>query len=183
MEPLWQGRLVALGSAAIATGLTLATPSMAMAQAAYGSYLGVGMSFGVTSGASITLPNGERETLENNQVSGAVAFRYKFLKVPISIRTQALLGNGAALVPTVSYDLPINWRTDVYLGVGASFPLSGDRTTPVGNQTAFALQPGIDYVLPNSNFVLFGNAIIAFNAYRIGGGTAASLQGGVGVRF
>lgn len=183
VKPLWQGGLVALGSAAIATGLTLATPSTAMAQAAYGSYLGVGMSFGVTSGASITLPNGERETLEDSQVSGAVAFRYKFLKVPISIRTQALLGNGAALVPTVSYDLPINWRTDVYLGVGASFPLSGDRTTPVGNQTAFALQPGIDYVLPDSNLVLFGNAIIAFNAYRIGGGTAASLQGGVGVRF
>ncbi|WP_421658455.1 hypothetical protein [Leptothermofonsia sp. ETS-13] len=183
MEPLWQGRLVALGSAAIATGLTLATPSAAMAQAAYGSYLGVGMSFGVTSGASITLPNGERETLEDSRVSGTVAFRYKFLKVPISVRTQALLGNGAALVPTVSYDLPVNWRTDVYLGVGASFPFNGDRTTPVGNQAAFALQPGIDYVLPDSNLVLFGNAVIAFNAYRIGGGTAASLQGGVGVRF
>jgi hypothetical protein len=45
------------------------------------------------------------------------------------------------------------------------------------------LQPGIDYVVPNSNTVIFGNAIIAFDAYRDGSGTAFSLQGGVGLRF
>lgn len=180
---LWQGGLVALGSVAIATGFTLSTPSSATAQAAYGSYLGTGVSFGLTDGASILLPNGEVDNVEPNKTAGLVAFRYKFLRVPVSLRAQAMLGNGAAIVPTVSYDLPVNWRTDVYLGVGASVPLTGDTTTPVGNQTAFVVQPGVDYVLPNSNFVLFGNAVIAFNAYRLGGGTAASLQGGVGVRF
>jgi hypothetical protein len=30
---------------------------------------------------------------------------------------------------------------------------------------------------------IFGNAIIAFDAYRNTGGTALSLQGGVGLRF
>jgi hypothetical protein len=112
-----------------------------------------------------------------------VAARYKFLRVPVSIRTQALIGDGVALVPTVSYDFPINWQTDAYLGVGASIPLSGDTVTPVGNRTSLAIQPGIDYALPNSNLLIFGNAIIAFDAYRKGGSTAASLQAGVGLRF
>ena len=38
-------------------------------------------------------------------------------------------------------------------------------------------------MVPNSNAVVFGNAIIAFDAYRNGGGTAVSVQGGVGLRF
>jgi hypothetical protein len=174
MTPRWQGGLMALVGTAIATSVTLATPSTASAQAAYGSYIGAGVSFGLTSGDDGTEPR---------KTAGVIAGRYKFLRAPISIRTQAMIGNGVAIVPTISYDIPINWRTDVYLGAGASFPLSGDTTTPVGNQTAFAIQPGIDYVLPNSNAVLFGNAVIAFNAYRTGGGTAAALQAGVGWRF
>jgi hypothetical protein len=31
--------------------------------------------------------------------------------------------------------------------------------------------------------VLFGNAVIAFDAYKNSNNTAASLQGGVGLRF
>ena len=53
----------------------------------------------------------------------------------------------------------------------------------MGNQTAFVLQPGIDYMFPNSRVVLFGNAIIAFGAYRDGGNTALALQTGVGYQF
>jgi hypothetical protein len=112
-----------------------------------------------------------------------IAARYKFLKLPISIRAQALIGKRTTLVPTISYDLPINWRTDAYLGVGAAVALDDDRTTPLGNKTSFAIQPGIDYVLPNSQAVIFGNAVIAFDAYRKGGNTAASIQAGVGLRF
>ncbi len=184
LAPLCQGGLVALGGMAIATGLTLATPSTAMAQAAYGSYIGAGVSFGVTDGEDFLLPNGEEVNLEPSKTSAVIAFRYKFLKMPISVRTQALVGDSVAIVPTISYDIPLNWRTDLYIGAGASIPLNGDeKTTPVGNQTAFAIQPGIDYALPNSDLVLFGNAIIAFNGYRLSGGTAVSLQGGVGLRF
>jgi hypothetical protein len=84
-------------------------------------------------------------------------------------------------VPTVSYDIPLNWQTDLYLGAGASI-ISGDKT-PVGNRTGFVLQPGIDYALPNSNFSLFGNAIISFGAYESNNGTAASIQAGAGLRF
>jgi len=168
---LWQGGIAIFGSAAIAIGLALATPSPARAQAAYGSYIGIGPSIGVTSGGAG----------EDSEIAANIAFRYKFLKVPVSARAQVLIGNGTAVVPTVSYDIPVNWRTDVYVGFGAALNASGN--TPVGDQAAFAIQPGVDYALPNSDAVLFGNAIIAFNAYRNGGGTAASLQAGVGLRF
>ena len=170
---LLRGGLVLVAAPTIAAGFSLANANPASAQAAYGSYIGIGPSFGIT--------HGSRE--EPGKVAGVVAGRYKFLTAPISIRTQVLIGNSVAIVPTVSYDIPLSWRADAYVGAGASIPLSGDRTTPVGNKASFAIQPGIDYALPNSDFVLFGNAIIAFDAYEKGGGTAASFQGGVGVRF
>ena len=158
---------VAVSAAAIS--LVFGVQAPASAQAAYGSYVGIGPSFGVTRGAN-----------DDRQISAVVSGRYKFLTAPISVRTQALIGSHVAIVPTVSYDIPINWQTDVYIGAGASIPIGGD--TPVGNKTSFAIQPGIDYALPNSNVVLFGNAIISFGAYKQGG-AAASLQGGVGLRF
>jgi hypothetical protein len=115
-------------------------------------------------------------------VGGVLAFRYKLLENPISLRAQALIGQSTAVVPTVSYDVPLNWQTDVYLGAGISFA-GGDTPSPVGNKISFALQPGVDYSIPNSKAVIFGNAIIAFDAYRYSGGTALSLQGGMGLRF
>jgi len=161
---------ITLGTLAIAD-FALA-PQPASAQAAYGSYIGAGATVGVTKGGDG----------EGRQVGGVIAARYKLLEVPLSLRAQALIGNSPAIVPSISYDVPINWQTDAYLGAGVVFA-NGDTPSPVGNKTSFALQPGIDYVIPNSNTVIFGNAIIAFDAYRNGGGTAVSVQGGVGLRF
>jgi len=138
----------------------------ALAQVAYGSYVGVGPTVDT----------------QNGQVGGILAFRYKLLEAPVSFRTQALIGKGTAVVPTVSYDVPINWQTDIYLGAGVVLT-SGDTPSPVGNKISFALQPGIDYTIPNSSAVIFGNAIIAFDAYRNSSSTAVSIQGGVGLRF
>ncbi len=139
----------------------------ASAQVAYGSYVGIGPTIGLTDGI---------------QIGGVLAFRYKLLESPISFRAQALVGENTAVVPTVSYDLPLNWQTDAYLGAGLVLT-GGSTASPVGDKISFALQPGIDYVVPNSNTVLFGNAVIAFDAYRNGGGAAVAVQGGVGLRF
>ncbi|NES74077.1 MAG: hypothetical protein F6K24_57285 [Okeania sp. SIO2D1] len=154
------------------TCFTLNTQSVS-AQAAYGSYVGVGATFGFT---------GDDNDEGENQLGGVIAVRYKILEVPISLRAQSLIGEGTAIVPTVSYDIPLNWQTDAYIGAGVSFA-TGDSPSPLGDKTSFALQPGVDYVVPNSNAVLFGNAVIAFDAYRDGGGTAVSVQGGVGLQF
>lgn len=156
---------------ALAAGAVLSvaiTIQPAQAQVAYGSYVGVGPTVGLTDGI---------------QIGGVVAVRYKLLESPISFRAQALVGRNTAVVPTVSYDVPINWQTDAYLGAGLVLA-GGDSSSPVGNKISFALQPGVDYIVPNSNTVIFGNAIIAFDAYRDGaGGAAISVQGGVGYRF
>lgn len=169
-----QGGLIAAAIATVGlTGVAIA-PKAAIAQAAYGSYIGVGPTIGIV--------NDNRGNGQN--LGGVIAFRYKFLEVPLSLRTQALIGSdgGTAVIPTVSYDFPINWQTDAYVGAGVAFG-SGDSPSPIGDKTSFAIQPGIDYVIPNSSTVVFGNAIIAFDAYRNGGGAAFSLQGGLGLQF
>ncbi|QDZ39186.1 hypothetical protein FRE64_04105 [Euhalothece natronophila Z-M001] len=160
-----------LGLTTITATLLLVTET-ASAQAAYGSYMGVGVTYG----------SQEDSRGQGEQFGGVIGVRYKLLEAPISLRTQSLIGAGTAIVPTVSYDIPINWQTDVYLGAGASFA-TGDSPSPVGDQTSFAIQPGIDFMVPDENTVLFGNAIVTFDAFREGGGTAFSLQGGMGLQF
>ncbi len=161
---------------AIATTLATATalyPNQAVqAQAAYGSYIGAGGALGITT-------DGDND---GRQLGGVIAVRYKFLEAPVSLRTQAFIGAGTAVVPTVSYDLPVNWQTDAYVGAGMVFA-SGETPSPVGDKTSFAIQPGVDFAVPNANTVLFTNAVIAFDAYEDGGSAAVSLQGGWGVRF
>lgn len=169
-------RFISFGSAlaAIALGTFASLGAIAPranAQAAYGSYIGVGGSVSTTEN-----PDGDREA------AGIVAARYKFLTLPISLRAQAFFnGDGAAVVPTLSYDIPITWQADVYVGAGGSFVFSGD--TPVGDQTSIAIQPGIDFAIPNTRMVVFGNAIFAFDAYEDEDDTAISVQGGLGLRF
>ncbi len=170
-QPLQLGLLAALGGA-IATASVLATATPANAQAAYGSYVGVGAALGLTSD-----DNGDGDGL-----AGVISGRYRFLKMPVSVRAQAFFGNGFAFVPTVSYDYPLNWNTEIYLGAGLALT-TGDEPTPVGDKTSFVLQPGVDYTFPSSPLTLFGNAVIAFDAFREGGGTAVSIQGGVGYQF
>lgn len=169
---------VAIASAVggvLAGAMSLIDVKPANAQAAYGSYVGVGAAFGLTE---------EAGTGDGAGLDMVLTGRYRFLRVPISIRATAFLFDNFTLVPTVSYDYPLSWNTDIYLGAGVSFPVGDDdNPSPVGNQTAFVLQPGIDYMFPSSRLSLFGSAIIAFSGYRDGGNTAVSLQGGVGYQF
>lgn len=164
---------VVLGSLVTVAHFT-STSAPASAQAAYGSYVGVGATLGIA----------EDNLGEGRQLGGVIAVRYKLLETPVSIRAQALIGDSVAIVPTVSYDIPLNWQTDAYIGAGLALADNeGGSPSAVGDKTSFAVQPGVDFMVPNSNTVIFGNAIIAFDAYRNGGGAAISVQGGVGLRF
>jgi hypothetical protein len=155
--------------------MTIVHPCQVSAQPAYGSYLGAGASFG--------LNNGNTNAGESARTSILLSGRYKFLEVPVSIRTQVMIGSSTAVVPTISYDIPMNFDTDLYIGAGVALANTAD-TTPVGNKNSFVLQPGIDFAIPNTNFVLFGNVIFAFDAYKNAPGvTATSVQTGLGFRF
>lgn len=168
------GAIVSIVSTSIVSIGSL-NPAPVAAQAAYGSYVGIGGSLGLTEGVDNA---GQAEDRQNGIV---VAARYKLLRVPISLRAQGIFSpDGAAVVPTVSYDIPLTWQADLYVGAGGSF-VSGN--TPVGDRSSFAIQPGIDYSVPNSRLVVFGNAIFSFDAYENDSKTAVSLQGGLGLRF
>jgi hypothetical protein len=164
---------VSMGAIAISL-LAMVTAAPTQAQPAYGSYVGIGASFGLTDG---NINAGEEST-----IGGLIAARYKFLEVPISLRTQILIGESTAVVPTVSYDIPLNFNADVYVGAGVSLANTRE-VTPVGNENSFVIQPGVDYTLPNSNLVIFGNAIFAFDAFRNSDRTATAVQTGLGFRF
>ncbi len=163
----WVVKSLTLMMMGVAGGVVSSQP--VLAQAAYGSYVGVGGTVGVSG--------------RGDRTAGAViSGRYRILEAPISLRAQGLItSGGVAVIPTVSYDVPLNWQTEAYLGAGISIP--GGNNSPVGDKVSFALQPGLDYAIPDSNTVIFGNAVIAFDAYRNGGGTAVSVQGGVGFQF
>jgi len=172
MKNIWK---LGIGCSLLTGVLTsLLTPIAVQAQPAYGSYIGGGLSFGVS--------EGNVNSGEGRNTSALAAFRYKFLEMPISLRTQVLFGSSTAIVPSVSYDYPLNFDTDLYIGAGISFTNSATNT-PVGNKTAFVLQPGIDYTIPNSSLVIFGNILFAIDGYKNGSGTATALQTGVGLRF
>lgn len=168
-------RVAPLLLSGVLAGLGVVTSARpGLAQPAYGSYIGGGAGFGLTSGEGDS---------EDNATYGIVSARYRFLQVPISVRAQVFIGDNTAVVPTISYDFPLSYNLDAYVGVGAALS-DGTTASPVGNKNSFAIQPGIDYAIPNSNLVIFGNAIFAIDAYRNDSGQAAvSLQTGVGLRF
>ncbi|MDV3351258.1 hypothetical protein D0962_18295 [Leptolyngbyaceae cyanobacterium CCMR0082] len=175
MISLLKTMLGRLGLATVVTAALLAALDVkpVQAQAAYGSYVGAGGTLGLN----------DDDDGDGDGLGLVISGRYKLLAVPISLRAQAFLLNGdLALVPTVSYDFPVSFQTDVYLGAGVSIP-TGDDASPVGDETAFVLQPGIDFAVPGSNLVVFGNAIFAFDAFDDGGGTATAVQAGVGWNF
>ena len=155
---------------AIATSVITSFSAIASAEEVRqpGSYIGAGIS---------------AQTLATSpSVIGAnLAGRYKFDDVPLSVRSSVLFGNGGtSIVPTVSYDLPVGDRTNLYLGAGAAFKVGGNNSL-TGDQTAFALQPGVEVSL-NRRVLLYSNAVIPFNG-QSNGSAGTSLQAGVGVQF
>ena len=155
---------------AIATSVLTSFSAIASAEEVRqpGSYLGAGVSL--------------QSFATNPSVVGAnIAGRYKFDDVPVSVRSSVLFGNGGtSIVPTVSFDLPVGDRANVYLGAGASFKVGGNNSM-TGDQTAFALQPGLEVSLTN-RVLLYSNAVIPFNG-QSNGSAGTSLQAGVGMQF
>ena len=155
---------------AIATSVLTSFSAIASAEEVRqpGSYLGAGVSL--------------QSFATNPSVVGAnIAGRYKFDDVPVSIRSSVLFGNGGtSVVPTISFDLPVGDRANVYLGAGASFKVGGNNSM-TGDQTAFALQPGLEVSLTN-RVLLYSNAVIPFNG-QSNGSAGTSLQAGVGMQF
>lgn len=148
---------LAIGALVGGLAITASTQAPAQAQAAYGSYIGIGGALG------------------DGEFGFSINGRYNILELPVSVRGAAFLGEGSAFVPTISYDYPINFNFEAYLGAGVAFASDG---SVMGDGTSFVLQPGVDYTFTDNRLVLYGNAIIP-----IGGDTNTAVQGGVGIQF
>lgn len=139
-----------------------------------GSYLGGGVSVGVT--------NGDRAD-GDNVFGGNIEGRYDIPEAPISLRGAALInGESAALMPILSYDVAVSRNTNLYAGAGYSFVTEEGQLSPLGDQSAVVLTTGLESEVSN-RVVLYGDVKLGLDAYQDSSDAAVSLQLGAGYRF
>lgn len=170
--------LTGMFSLGIAGAMTLSfAKSVAAASASQGmtgSYIGIGIAPGVTSG-------GHRG--DDAQLGGDIQGRVAIPHTPLSVRGSFLFDDKTtATIPTITYDIPIAKNTNLYAGAGYSFIGKQGDDTPIGNRNSFILDSGVETAL-SKNVVAFGDAKYGFNAYENSDANAVSLQFGVGYRF
>ena len=164
--------LSAVSALAIAPVFAAANPAAALPAGMDGSYVGAGLSAGVTSG------DGQDSTFGGN-----IQGRLQVPNTPISARGAVLFSDDtSAIVPTLTYDLPISNSANLYFGPGYSFVEENGNATPLGNQDAFVLSTGVEaQVLPR--VVVYGDAKVGFDAYQSSSNPAVALQLGAGFMF
>ncbi len=139
-----------------------------------GSYIGAGLSAGVTNG-------GQNDDAAN--LGGNVQGRFAVPNTPVSVRGAVLFnGDNSAVIPTISYDLPINKTTNVYAGAGYSFVQNDGKASPIGNRDAAVLTAGVESQVAKG-VVVYSDAKFGINAYENSPASALSLQAGVGIQF
>jgi hypothetical protein len=138
------------------------------------SYVGAGVSAGVTNGGQ----QGDAATLGGN-----IQGRFAVPNAPVSVRGAVLFSDeNAAVIPTVTYDLPVANNTNVYAGAGYSFVNKEGKPTPLGNRDAAVLTVGAESALTR-DIVTYGDVKWGINAYKNSPADALSIQAGLGYRF
>jgi hypothetical protein len=139
-----------------------------------GSYLGAGVSAGVT--------NGGRQN-DAALLGGNIQGRYAVPNAPVSVRGSVLFGgDSTAAMPMLTYDAPIAKNTNVYIGGGYSFQTEEGQASQLGNQNAPVVTLGAESEVAK-NVVVYGDAKWGIDAYQGSDADAVSLQTGVGFRF
>ncbi|NMG07158.1 outer membrane beta-barrel protein [Brasilonema sp. UFV-L1] len=139
-----------------------------------GSYIGAGVSAGVT--------NGGRQN-DAALLGGNVQGRVAVPNAPVSVRGSVLFGgDSTAIMPILTYDAPIAKNTNVYIGGGYSFLTDEGQASQLGNKNAPVLTLGAESEVAK-NTVIYGDAKWGIDAYEGSNSDALSLQAGVGYRF
>jgi hypothetical protein len=137
-----------------------------------GSYLGGGLSVGVTN------PD-DNDAILGGNVQG----RLDSSRLPLSLRVAALFnGDNAALMPLVTYDIGVAPNTNLYVGGGYSFVVDGGDPSPLGNQNAPVITAGVETAVQR-NLVLYSDAKVGIDAFEDSSDAAVSLQVGAAYRF
>lgn len=140
-----------------------------------GSYIGAGVSAGVT--------NGGQNNNDDAVFGGNVQGRYAIPETPVSARGAVLFGgDSTAIMPMLTYDLPVADNTNIYLGAGYSFVTDEGENTPLGNRDAAVITLGAESEV-SDRVIVYGDAKWGIDAYENSSNDALSLQAGVGIRF
>ncbi|WAL60309.1 porin family protein [Thermocoleostomius sinensis] len=159
---------------AMAVGSILFSADRASAQVRgmEGSYLGGGVSAGVTNVDE-----------DGSVLGGNIQGRLDARELPVSLRGAFLFnGDNSAIMPIVSYDVGVAPNTNLYVGGGYSFVLGRGESSLLGNQDAPVVTLGVETAV-NPNVVLYGDAKLGIDAYKNSSGSAVSLQLGAAYRF
>jgi hypothetical protein len=167
--------VLAVASVIFSAGIAIAqTPQTAETLGLKGSYLGAGVSAGVT--------NGGRQN-DAALLGGNIQGRAAVPNAPISLRGAVLFGGDAtAVMPLLTYDAAIAKNTNVYVGGGYSFVTDEGKATQLGNKNTPVVTLGAESEIAR-NTVLYGDAKWGIDAYKDSNAGALSLQTGVGFRF
>ncbi len=139
-----------------------------------GSYIGAGISPGLTNGGQ----NGDAATFGGN-----IQGRVDLGKAPVSLRGAILFSDEtSAIMPIVSYDVPIAESTNLYAGAGYSFVEADGKPTPLGNRDAAVLTVGIEREVVD-RLVLYSDTKLGISAYKDSPASALSVQFGAAYRF
>jgi hypothetical protein len=158
---------LSLLSALAVSPIVLTEAASAQVSGMSGSYIGGGVSAGVTN--------------EDNVFGGNVQGRFDLPTVPLSARGAWLFnGDGSALMPILSYDLPITPNANLYAGAGYSFVTGGE--SPLGDQDAVVLTTGVEAGI-RRNVVVYGDVKLGLDAYEDSSDPAVSVQLGAAYRF
>lgn len=138
------------------------------------SYLGAGISAGVTNGGQ----TGDAATFGGN-----IQGRLPIPNTPVSARGAILFSDETiAIMPMVSYDVPVTNNANVYLGAGYSFVGENGKPTPLGNKDAVVLTTGVEAEV-SRNILVYSDAKLGINAYENSPASAVSFQVGAAYRF
>lgn len=138
------------------------------------SYLGAGVSTGVTNGGQ----SGDAATFGGN-----IQGRYAIPNTPVSARGAILFSDEtSAIMPIISYDVPVTNRANAYVGAGYSFVEANGKPTPLGNKDSVVLTAGLE-AEATKRIVFYTDAKLGIKAYENSPASAVSFQAGAAYRF
>ena len=138
------------------------------------SYLGAGISTGVTNGGK----TGDAATFGGN-IQGRLAIP----NTPISARGAILFSDEtSAIMPIISYDVPVTNKANVYVGAGYSFVEANGKPTPLGNKDSVVLTTGLETEV-TKNIMFYTDGKLGIKAYENSPASAVSFQAGAAYRF
>jgi Outer membrane protein beta-barrel domain len=138
------------------------------------SYVGAGISAGVTNGGQ----NGDAATFGGNLTG-----RAKVGTTPFSVRGQINFSDqNSAIIPHATVDIPVARGTNVYVGAGYQFSERDGKPIPSGNTDGVAVVAGVESEV-TKNFLIYSNATVGVRAYKNSPASGVSINSGVGYRF